>query len=380
MRKLEQYRQLVSEIRTDYLNGSRELKWCEDCKEVNLWTYWQGRGHMDAQVMLVGQDWGCAWDESAAAVIENVRAMNDGKTVYYMAGNDNPTDKLLTVLFESIGFDISRDDPRLFFTNFVLGYRVKGTSGGFKKKWADANAKYFRRLVEIISPRILLCLGKDTTRSVLNCFGLPMPTGSFNKIIEDKSNPFCVRLSDGNPVYIFALAHCGVMGTLNRNRGSGKKLLPDLQIQDWSRIRPILWSSPELLHNYWVPTIKGLRSIIESDERVAWCRTYSVYAVREDIYGIERFFRKLLRETYQNGLVISDYRKIMDELGLEEEKIIRSESDWVEQLSVNGAAACLAYHFRRDHFCEGSLIQNGLANGCILRLMERLYSLLAVIS
>ena len=56
MRKLEQYRQLVSEIRTDYLNGSRELKWCEDCKEVNLWTYWQGRGHMDAQVMLVGQD------------------------------------------------------------------------------------------------------------------------------------------------------------------------------------------------------------------------------------------------------------------------------------------------------------------------------------
>ena len=70
----------------------------------------------------------------------------------------------------------------------------------------------------------------------------------------------------------------------------------------------------------------------------------------------------------------------MDELGLEEEKIIRSESDWVEQLSVNGAAACLAYHFRRDHFCEGSLIQNGLANGCILRLMERLYSLLAVIS
>ena len=154
MRKLEQYRQLVSEIRTDYLNGSRELKWCEDCKEVNLWTYWQGRGHMDAQVMLVGQDWGCAWDESAAAVIENVRAMNDGKTVYYMAGNDNPTDKLLTVLFESIGFDISRDDPRLFFTNFVLGYRVKGTSGGFKKKCADADAKYLRRLVEIISPSV----------------------------------------------------------------------------------------------------------------------------------------------------------------------------------------------------------------------------------
>ena len=45
-------------------------------------------------------------------------------------------------------------------------------------------------------------------------------------------------------------------------------------------------------------------------------------------------------------------------------------------LSLYGAVACLAYHFRRDHFCEGSLINDSVANGCVLRLMERIYKLL----
>ena len=384
MEKKKLYDQLFSDVRTDYLNNDYELKWCADCKEINLWTYWQGRSHMDAQIMLVGQDWGCPWDKSAMAVMENVKAMNDGKAAHYMAGNDNPTDNLLIRLFQAIGFDIDieieRDDSRLFFTNFVLGYRVKGTSGNFKKNWADADAKYFQRLVEIIRPRVLLCLGKDTVKSVLNCYGLSLPEGSYNDVIESRSNPFRVRLSDGSFVYIFALAHCGVMGTLNRNKGTGKKLSPDLQIRDWSHIRPYFWSSPQLLHSYWEPAIRELRSIAESEEHVAWCKGYSVYSAREDEYGIRKFEGKLIEETYHNGLVIADYRGKMSELGLDERNVMRAEKEWVEQLSIEGATACLAYHFRRDHFCEGSLIYDGIADGCVLRLMERLYKLLSAIS
>lgn len=117
-----------------------------------------------------GQDWGCPWDAGAAAVMRNIQAMNCGQSVSYMCENENPTDRNLIELFHSIGFDILTDDSRLFFTNFVMGYRVKGTSGNFKKSWAMADAEYFRRLVEIIRPRILLCLGKDTLKSVLGCF------------------------------------------------------------------------------------------------------------------------------------------------------------------------------------------------------------------
>ena len=171
MEKKKLYDQLASDVRADYLNNDHELKWCEDCKEINLWTYWQGRNHMDAQIMLVGQDWGCPWDKPAMAVMENVKAMNGGKAAHYM-----------------------------------------------------------------------------------------------------------------------------------------------------------------------------------------------------------------MEETYHNGLVIADYRDKMSELGLDERNVMRAEKEWVEQLPIEGADACLAYHFRRDRFCEGSLIYDGIADGCVLRLMERLYKLLSAVS
>ena len=59
MSRNDQYRQLIADVRTAYQSGQRELKWCDECQEVNLWNYWQGHGHLDARIMLVGQDWGC---------------------------------------------------------------------------------------------------------------------------------------------------------------------------------------------------------------------------------------------------------------------------------------------------------------------------------
>ena len=125
MSKNDQYRQLIDDVRTAYRSAQRELKWCDECQEINLWTYWQGRGHLDARIMLVGQDWGCPWDAGAAEVMRNVQAMNRGQSIGYMRENENPTDRNLIELFRSIGFDILTDDSRLFFTNFVMGYRVK---------------------------------------------------------------------------------------------------------------------------------------------------------------------------------------------------------------------------------------------------------------
>lgn len=377
MSKNDQYRELVSDICTAYQSGQRELKWCEECEEVNLWNYWQGREHLDARIMLVGQDWGCPWDAGAAAVMRNVQAMKQGQSVSYMQDNENPTDRNLIELFRSIGFDILEDDPRLFFTNFVMGYRSKGTSGNFKRSWALEDAEYFRRLVEIIRPRILLCLGKDTLKSVLACFGGTVPNKmSYNRIIESENNPAVVRLSDGTPVYVFALAHCGVMGTLNRNRGSADKRSLNRQKNDWARVLPAFWSDPQLLRTYWEPAIQMLREIEASEEKREWCRAYSAYTSQADTYGIARNLRHFTKDTYRNGVVIGSYRKVMERLELDERQVLAAEKEWVDTLSISGAAASLAYHFRRDHFCEGSLINDSIANGCMLRLMEQIYKLL----
>ena len=141
-----------------------------------------------------------------------------------------------------IGFDILSDDPKLFFTNLVMGYRLQGTSGGFKTAWANADAPFFRRLVDIIHPRVLLCLGKDTFRCTLRALGLQrLPViRNYNRFIESSENPVQIHLGDDETTFVFALAHCGVLGTLNRNRGTSEKASLNKQIQDWSKITPFL--------------------------------------------------------------------------------------------------------------------------------------------
>lgn len=138
-----------------------------------------------------------------------------GKVVSYIRRNDSITDKNLIQLFRTIGFNILSDDPKLFFTNLVMGYRLQGTSGGFKTAWANADAPFFRRLVDIIHPRVLLCLGKDTFRCTLRALGLQhLPViRNYNRFIESSENPVKIHLCDGETALVFALAHCGVMGT-----------------------------------------------------------------------------------------------------------------------------------------------------------------------
>jgi hypothetical protein len=69
--KVTAYQALISDVKAFYEAQGKQhdnepvyLTWCDACKEINLWTYWQGRGNLDARIMLVGQDWGSPADAS----------------------------------------------------------------------------------------------------------------------------------------------------------------------------------------------------------------------------------------------------------------------------------------------------------------------------
>lgn len=168
--KQARYQELIDRARLSYAaydgppdRKDPRLSWCDDCREINLWTYWQGRGHLDARIMLVGQDWGCARGVESEALLQRVRRANQGFDCNYMEGNDSVTDLNLVTLFrEALDLDVLQDCPEVFFTNFVLGYRNKGTSGNFKKDWVDHDKRFFRELAEIITPKAILCLGRST--------------------------------------------------------------------------------------------------------------------------------------------------------------------------------------------------------------------------
>ena len=245
--KQKRYDCLIEKVKTSYpsrdpYDNGKELRlyWCEDCEEINLWTYWQGRGNLDAKIMLVGQDWGCPWDVEYLPTLEQVRKANKKQEYDYLNNNPSPTDNNLARLFSELGYDIGKQCPELFFTNFILGYRAKGFSGGYKNSWAEHDKVYFKELANIIEPNVILCLGRSTFEGVLSAFDTnpPIRIKSFNTFIESPNNPVPVTLENGKTAYVFALSHCGAMGTLNRN---GKKSADlDKQLEDWRKIKAYL--------------------------------------------------------------------------------------------------------------------------------------------
>ena len=63
--------------------------------------------------------------------------------------------------------------------------------------------------------------------------------GNYNAFITGKNNPVEVSLSSGQKAYVFAEAHCGAMGTLNRSRLKDPDGINgiELQVKDWARIK-----------------------------------------------------------------------------------------------------------------------------------------------
>lgn len=241
--KEKRYAELVKRVAYSYKTNPPKpnkqgvtLSWFDECKEINLWSYWQGKGHLDAKILLVGQDWG--YPDANSAVIKNIVEINSGNTIPYMTGNENTTDKHLAELFSEIGYKINENDAlnsELFFTNFILGYRSKGLSGGLSRSWIEHDKKFFKELVDIIEPKTIICLGKATLCGVIESFGEHGKIGNYNRFIESNKNPFVFSMNNGNEVRIYGVAHCGAMGTLNRNgKSSGKDL--SKQKLDWKRI------------------------------------------------------------------------------------------------------------------------------------------------
>ena len=121
--------------------------------------------------------------------------------------------------------------------------------------------------------------------------------------------------------------------------------------------------------------IKLLEQIETSEEKKLWCRRYSVYSRSPGQKTLARDLHDFVDRTYQAGLVIQNYHEVIQKWGLEERNIAIAPPGWLEMQPYLCVLACIAWHFRRDHFCEGSLISQSIAEGVLLRLFRRLKAL-----
>lgn len=120
------------------------LKWCPECKEINLWTYWQGKKNLQAEILLLGQDWASAWEpNSNGKLLEYVSRILEGNSgfseryINEIKNDASKTDKMLRKMMYRLGEEYDPyipDNDKLFFANICLGYRDHGVSGGMYKK------------------------------------------------------------------------------------------------------------------------------------------------------------------------------------------------------------------------------------------------------
>ena len=186
---------------------------------VNRWNLWQG--NLDADIMVIGQDYG---------------QKEDGKAIEFCSYADttNPTDVRLKALFkETFGIDLDSNKPPLFFTNMANCYRKKRTSGGMHSGWLPICAnKYMERLIRIIRPKIIIVLGRSAFEALhcmenlsVQCLD-PVKSGkeSYAEMIQHR---YQLDLG-GEKIDVFPVYHPGANSQMNRTF--------EQQLEDWKKI------------------------------------------------------------------------------------------------------------------------------------------------
>lgn len=227
--------------------------------EHNLWTYWQGRGVRNPRIMIVGQDWGSIeqskkyYDYIKQNPNEPVVCFKQIKKFGSYDDKDFKTDEELVKLVSVLG-DYSKVCEQhyedLYFTNLIPGYRNSSSSTGkgseAKKGIKSGVMKDFRELLEIIQPKVIICLGRLVTESIANEFdneNIIKDAGGWNKFLDKELNtnnpdPMKIDLGNGHQAVVFGIAHLGQLGINNRKNHFKNK--DDYPKADWEVIAQYL--------------------------------------------------------------------------------------------------------------------------------------------
>lgn len=76
-----------------------------------------------------------------------------------------------------------------------------------------------------------------------------------------------------------------------------------------------------------------------------------------------------MEEAYRKDIVVSNYSDLVEAAGMNDKVTEPTEED-LKALSSEELLGCIAWHFRRDHFDNGSLISRSIAEGHMLRMMK----------
>ena len=213
--KLELYEQLVKKrkncakcLSLNLTNPSACAGGQYDADHIGPWTSWHG--DLDADLMIVGQDWG-----GSDYYIDQKGIETD----------DNDTNINLQILLASIGYKVAlprepRRPAKLFFTNAVLCLKQGRLTGRVRSQcFINCGRAFLRPQIELVQPKVVVTLGFSAYKAVVRAFG-HRPRTSMRDAVQTTAVLGRATLV---PVY-----HCGYLGSLSRSLSEQKK--------DWERV------------------------------------------------------------------------------------------------------------------------------------------------
>lgn len=204
MMKEEQYKTLVKErkecescINCGLINPSQIKNGMYDTDDaIGPWTCWHG--NLEADIMIVGQDWGSQREFEAMSGVDRV---------------SNPTNTFLRELMEEL------PNSSFFLTNAALCIREGKAQGGLNDEWLFNCRPFLKRQIDIIEPKAVIVLGQKTFYAVLSALDLGRNSSTkFKELVNEKPKEY-------GKTRIFPAFHPGGLGIRNSGGKDAQKAL-----------------------------------------------------------------------------------------------------------------------------------------------------------
>ncbi len=157
-----------------------------------------------------------------------------------------------------------------------------------------------------------------------------------------------------------------------RDRYVGKSVASMFSLGQANPIRYVMGGSKRA----FVDKAVGLLSEIAHDKKmVRWCKNYEPSGNEDagpDIADMNRRLHGMMRHAYDSGMVPSNYRDIFETIGDEDMPGRKAKVFELRKLTDRQIISIVAMQFRHDHFCEGILVEEYVADGLLLHYLSEL--------
>jgi len=191
-----------------------------DKDEIGPYSVWQH--NLDADILIIGRDWGCIDD------FVQFKGENAPNADEYGFPMDEWLSTYLSIVKIPIGHPLRPMNAPVFLTNAILCLKARSAANLVKGDWlCNCGVNLLKPLIDdIVRPKkLVITLGKHAYESVMSLYGKPVE--NFTAAVDNAVYSKC-PIDLGNGLNLFPVFIPGGQGFINRSSV--------IQERDWRSI------------------------------------------------------------------------------------------------------------------------------------------------